>query len=160
LARTFVQRGLALVYLLAFLNALNQFRPLLGERGLLPVPRFTAVVPFMRAPSLFHFRYSDGLLVAVAGSGLGLALIALLGISELAPIWLSMLVWLVMWALYESIVNVGQTFYAFGWESLLLEAGFIAIFLGPSWLQPSILTIYVLRWLVFRLEFGAGLIKL
>ena len=42
-----------------------------------------------------------------------------------------MLAWLVLWVLYLSIVNVGQTFYGFGWESLLLEAGFLAIFLGP-----------------------------
>ena len=39
-----------------------------------------------------------------------------------------MLAWFVLWALYQSIVNVGQTFYGFGWESMLLEAGFFAIF--------------------------------
>jgi hypothetical protein len=31
----------------------------------------------------------------------------------------------------SSIVNVGQTFYGFGWESMLVEAGFLAAFLGP-----------------------------
>jgi hypothetical protein len=71
-----------------------------------------------------------------------------------------MLVWLVLWALYLSIVNVGQTFYGFGWESLLLEGGFLAIFLGASDTAPPVLVIWLFRWLVFRLEFGAGLIKL
>ena len=71
-----------------------------------------------------------------------------------------MLAWLVLWVLYLSIVNVGQTFYGFGWESLLLEAGFLAVFLGmradraPSW------CCWLFRWLAFRVEFGAGLIKL
>ena len=43
-----------------------------------------------------------------------------------------MLAWAALWALYLSIVNVGQTWYAFGWETLLLEAGFLTIFLGPD----------------------------
>ncbi|EUA16200.1 lipase maturation factor 1 domain protein [Mycobacterium xenopi 4042] len=46
--------------------------------------------------------------------------------------WAAMLMWLVLWVLYLSIVNVGQTWYSFGWESLLLETGFLAIFLGNA----------------------------
>ncbi len=34
--------------------------------------------------------------------------------------------------LYLSFVNVGQTFYGFGWETLLLETGFLTIFVGGS----------------------------
>jgi hypothetical protein len=71
-----------------------------------------------------------------------------------------MLVWFALWALYLSIVNVGQTFYGFGWESLLLEAGFLAIFLGPTDVAPPLPVIILMRWLLFRVEFGAGLIKL
>jgi hypothetical protein len=71
-----------------------------------------------------------------------------------------MLAWLVLWALYQSIVNVGQVWYGFGWESLLLEAGFLAIFLGNSATAPPVVVLWLMRWLVFRLEVGAGLIKL
>ena len=42
-----------------------------------------------------------------------------------------------MWAIYLSLVNVGQIFYGFGWESLLLEAGFLAVFLGPAAHGPA-----------------------
>jgi hypothetical protein len=66
----------------------------------------------------------------------------------------------VLWVLYLSIVNVGQTFYSFGWESMLLEAGFFAIFLGPAHLEPSLLPVLALRWMLFRTELGAGLIKI
>jgi hypothetical protein len=57
-------------------------------------------------------------------------------------------------------VNVGQTFYAFGWESLLLEAGFLTIFAGAAASAPSTLLNWIYRWTLFRLMFGAGLIKL
>jgi len=71
-----------------------------------------------------------------------------------------MLSWTLLWALYMSFVNVGQTFYGFGWESILLEAGFYAIFLGSSSVEVSSIALWLERWLLFRLMFGAGLIKL
>jgi hypothetical protein len=71
-----------------------------------------------------------------------------------------MAVWALMWLLYLSIVNIGQIWYGFGWESLLLEVGFLAIFLGPADVEPPVLVLFLLRWVLFRLEFGAGLIKL
>lgn len=160
LVRLLFQRGLAAIYLVAFVSASNQFRPLLGERGLLPVTRFLARVPFRRAPSLFYIHYSDRLFRLAAWIGIALSAAALTGISEAGPVLLSSAVWLVLWTLYLSIVNVGQTFYAFGWESMLLEAGFFAIFLGPAHREPSMLPIMALRWMLFRTELGAGLIKL
>lgn len=38
LSRLLLQRGLAALYLLAFVAAARQFRPLAGERGLTPAP--------------------------------------------------------------------------------------------------------------------------
>jgi len=160
ISRLLIGRGLAAIYLIGFLVAARQFRPLLGERGLLPVPRFVAAVPFTSAPSLFQWRYSDRLLAVVAWSGVAIAAVMLLGIPQALSLPLTMLAWLVLWALYLSIVNVGQTFYAFGWESLLLEAGFLAIFLGSDRYAPSALVIFLYRWLAFRVEFGAGMIKM
>src|SRR2546426_7107971 len=161
LARFAFQRALALIYLIAFLVTVHQFRPLLGERGLLPVPNFVRAVPFGRSPSLFHLRYSDPLLLAIAWSGVLLAAVAALGVFD-GPEWpvpLTMAIWALLWVLYLSIVNVGQTFYSFGWESLLLEAGFLAIFLGPASTTPQFSLILLLRWLLFRVEFGAGMIR-
>ena len=160
LARIVFQRVLGAIYFIAFLVALHQFRPLLGERGLLPVPVFVSKLRFLDAPSIFHWRYSDRLLVAVAWSGLVLSAATVLGLTDLMPTPVAMLVWLVLWALYLSIVNVGQTFYAFGWESLLCETGFLAVFLGNAQVAPPIAVVLLARWLVFRVEFGAGLIKM
>jgi len=160
IARLVLQRGLGVAYFIAFAVALEQFVPLLGERGLLPVPRFLERVPFWRSPSLFHFGYSDRLLKLVAAAGMALSLAIVLGLPDRWPALLNLALWLVVWALYLSIVNVGQTFYGFGWESLLLEAGFLAAFLGPAWTAVPAPIIWLFRWLLFRLEFGAGLIKM
>lgn len=160
LTRTVIERGLGLIYMSAFLAALQQFPALLGERGLLPATDYLRLVRFRQAPSLFHLRYSDGLLRVVSATGLLLAAAVVAGLPQAGPLWLPMLVWLVLWSLYLSIVNIGQLFYSFGWESLLLEAGFLAIFLGNARTPPPFLVLLLFRWLAFRVELGAGLIKL
>ncbi|MEV7753103.1 lipase maturation factor family protein [Streptomyces griseofuscus] len=160
LSRLVLQRALAAVYLVAFLAAALQFRALLGERGMLPIPRYVARIRFRRAPSLFHLHYSDRFFAAVAWLGCAVSVALLAGADALLPLWAAIVLWLVPWALYLSIVNVGQTWYAFGWESLLLETGFLAAFLGNDKVAPPVLVLFLLRWILFRVEFGAGLIKL
>ena len=160
IARQVLQRGIAAIFVIAFVSALAQFPALLGENGLLPVRRFTQVVSMRRAPSLFQWRYSDRLLRLVAWWCVLLAASVVLGLPQAGPAWLPMLVFLVLFGAYLSIVNVGQTFYAFGWESLLVEAGFIVAFLGSDAVATPLPILLFLRWLVFRFEFGAGLIKI
>jgi hypothetical protein len=160
IAREVLQRGVAAIYLIAFVSAINQFPALLGENGLLPVPRFLQSLYARKQPTLFRWRYSDRLLLAVAWTGAGLSLLLVAGIPQLAPSYVLVPVFLVVWLLYLSIANVGQTFYAFGWESLLLEAGFTVGFLGSHDTTPPLTMIILVRWLVFRLEFGAGMIKM
>ncbi|RVX42694.1 lipase maturation factor [Nonomuraea polychroma] len=160
LGRLVFQRGLAVIYLVAFLSAAHQFRALIGANGLTPVPAYLRLVSFRSAPSIFHLHYSDRFFAAVAWSGVALSAAVLAGLADLVPLWGSMLLWAVLWVVYLSIVNVGQVWYSFGWESLLCEAGFLAIFLGNRQIAPPVLVLLLLRWLLFRLEFGAGLIKL
>ncbi|MCX3059022.1 lipase maturation factor family protein [Streptomyces beihaiensis] len=160
LGRLVFQRGLAALYLVAFAGAALQFRALIGERGMLPVPRFLARVPWRAAPTLFRLHYSDRFFAGCAWGGAAVAAALLAGADGLLPLWGAMLLWLVPWGLYLSIVNVGQTWYGFGWESLLLETGFLAVFLGNDKVAPPVLVLFLLRWLLFRLEFGAGLIKM
>jgi len=160
LGRLVLERGAAAIYLLAFVAAATQFRALIGEHGILPVPRLLAALSFWQAPSIFHARYSDRLFAAVACFGAALSAAIVAGAADAVPLWAAMLMWLTLWVLYLSIVNVGQAWYAFGWESLLLEAGFLMIFLGNDHVAPPVLTLWMARLLLFRVEFGAGLIKL
>jgi hypothetical protein len=160
LTRYVFQRALAVLYLIAFICALNQFRPLLGERGLLPVPAFVKAVPWRESPSLFYLAPRDWAFASAAWAGIALSCLVISGMATRFSSALAALVWGLMWLLYISFVNVGQTFYGFGWESILLEGGFFAIFLGADNVTPQPVALWLFRWLEFRVMFGAGLIKL
>jgi len=159
ITRILLERGIGVICLIAFLVALNQFRPLLGERGLLPVPAFVARVPFRFAPSLFYLFPRDVAFTTAAWIGIVLSCLVISGISARYT-WSAIAVWLAIYLIYLSFVNVGQTFYGFGWESILLEACFFCIFLGGVRTLPQAIPIWLFRWLLFRIMFGAGLIKL
>ncbi|HEX7950409.1 MAG TPA: lipase maturation factor family protein [Candidatus Limnocylindrales bacterium] len=161
-ARFLLERGIAAIYLIAFVVALRQFPALCGERGLEPATEYLRLVPrFLDGPSIFRsVGYTDTKLRASSWIGIALSVALLAGLPQAAPLPVTMVSWLVLWALYQSIVNVGGSFYAFGWETLLLEAGFLAIFLGNAEVAPPWPVLVAFRWLAFRVEFGAGLIKL
>ena len=167
LSRFWFLRFLGLIYTVAFSVLVNQWLPLLGADGLLPVDLFLDRVrqqhgggAFWQLPTLFWLDHSDAFMLALAWIGLGLSLLLLLGLANAVQLF-------ALWLLYLSFCNVGQTFYAFGWEILLLETGFLAVFLAPLkslspfWpKQAPIALFWLYRWLLFRLMFGAGLIKI
>jgi hypothetical protein len=166
LVRAALLRGLGLIYAVAFSILVRQGPALIGEQGLLPARRYldllaTRGAGFWQLPSVFWISASDTWLALRAWLGLLGALAVLAGLAN-APVLL------VLWALYLSFVHVGQIFYGYGWDLLLCEAGFLAVFLAPvlrprefsESSPPSLLVIVLFRWLAFRLMFGAGLIKL
>jgi hypothetical protein len=160
LARFLLRRGLAAIYLVAFLVAAHQFRPLSGEDGILPLGPFLDRTTWRDHPSLFRYLDSDRALGLGSWLGVGLALVALLGLPARLGTISTVVVWAALWALYLSFVNVGQLFYGYGWESMLLEAGFLAMFLGGAGVATPDVVIWLFRWLLFRNMLGAGLIKL
>jgi len=168
--RFFFLRLLGLIYVVGFAIELSQGPALIGSEGLLPAHLYLDKIAealggswpgFLRLPSLFWLDVSDTALMAGAWLGLALSLALMLGLSN------SVLL-AVLWVLYMSFVHIGQTWTGYGWEILLLETGFLAIFLAPltrcSDLHPSSppspVVLLLLRWLCFRLMLGAGLIKL
>ena len=170
LTRFLFLRLLGFIYAIAFLVLLAQMRPLIGEHGLYPVQLFLDRVAahspewtgrLWIAPTLFWLDASDAFLQGAAVVGLVLSLLVLFGLANVPVLF-------TLWALYLSFVNIGQLFYGYGWETLLLETGFLAIFLVPvlrpapfPWrLPPPTAVVWLMRWLAFRVMFGAGLIKL
>ena len=170
LVRCVLLRGLGLIYAAAFLILVRQGPALIGAHGILPAGRYLERVSsalqsrgaaFWKLPSVFWLSSSDMCLHVCAWLGLLGALAMLAGFSN-APLLA------LLWALYLSFTHVGQIFYGYGWDSLLCEAGFLAIFLAPGWRPrafdpnspPPQIVLVLFRWLTFRIMFGAGLIKL
>ena len=167
LTRSLVLRLLGVVYLFAFLGMAFQAVPLLGEHGLTPIARYLEALAasprdagFIDVPTIFWIDASDSTLVATAWFGVALSVAVIAGYAN-------SIVMLVLWILYGSFVHVGQLWFAFGWESQLLETGFLAIFLAPGLdprplasRPPPLVLIILFRWLAFRIMLGAGLIKL
>ena len=168
--RALILRALGGIYFVAFLILVKQGGPLIGSGGLLPLGAYldwasrqfdSQFLASLSVPTLFWFGSSDALLEGASWIGLVLATLVVFGVAN-APIFAA------LWALYLSFVHGGQVFYGYGWEMLLCEAGFLAIFLAPTWRTrlyggadpPPLLLILLFRWLTFRLMFGAGLIKI
>jgi len=169
LTRFVLLRLLGVVYAVAFLVAANQILPLIGTDGLLPVGAFldrvrgalgSTPAAFLRLPTLFWFAHSDAALVITAWAGFALSCVVVAGYAN-------SLLLAALWALYLSFVHAGQDWYGFGWESQLLETGFLAIFLVPLWdarpfprRAPPAAVLWLFRWLIFRIMLGSALIKL
>jgi hypothetical protein len=169
LTRFAILRLLGLVYTVAFLILVNQLQPLIGAGGLLPAVRFLARLreavgstadAALALPTLFWIDCSDRTLLAAAWVGLVLSLLVLFGATNA-------LLQLALWGLYLSFVQIGQLFYGYGWETQLLETGFLAIFLCPlrslrplAGASPPLVVIWLFRWLIIRIMLGAAAIKL
>lgn len=160
LVRFLFRRALGIVYLCAFLVAVNQYEALHGENGILPISEYVERVEFRDAPSILHYVPTDRAIAVCSWAGVALSILAVTGLSDAFGTLFSIFVWGALWVLYLSLMNVGRTFYGFGWESLLLETGFLAIFLGGMSTTTPDIVIWLLRWVLFRVMFGAGLIKL
>jgi len=129
LTRILFLRLLGLVYFVAFAVATTQNKALIGVDGITPFPtrlehllvqaqnqRFKA---FSENPTLlWYMDWTDQNLLNLSRAGLALSLVPLLLGSCNGIILVS------LWVLYTSIVNVGGTWYGFGWENMLLEVGF------------------------------------
>src|SRR5438270_4888254 len=133
LTRFVILRLLGFVYAVAFLVAARQLVPLIGHNGLTPADFYlysihshlgSRTMGMGELPTLFWFGCTDQGMSIFAWVGFALSLIVLGGYAN--AILLT-----VLWAMYMSIVHVGQIWYGYGWEIQLLETGFLSIFLCP-----------------------------
>jgi hypothetical protein len=152
-------RLLGLVYLLAFGSLFLQQRGLYGSQGILPIGEYLAAIRrysgrggWRRFPSLFWFSSSDAFITGCAGLGICLSLVLAAGMLQLPALVL-------LWLLYLSFVSLGQDFLSFQWDALLLEAGFMTIFL-PLLSRPTLPVCLAYHFFIFRFMFSAGVVKL
>jgi lipase maturation factor 1 len=167
--RSIFLRGLGLTYMAAFASMAVQVDGLIGSQGILPAAEFferarNALGPHPKTywllPSLLWFNSSDHSLHALCWGGVFLGALLFSGI-------LPGFCTAVLWLAYLSISVGGQIFLGYQWDNLLLETGLLAILMAPWNLrlnratdQPWPFTVWLVRWLVFRLMFMSGLSKL
>jgi hypothetical protein len=166
MARSIFLRGLAIVYLIAFISFLPQINGLIGSNGILPVHNYLDAIHseygttgYLYLPTLAWFNSSDAFLHVLTWAGVVLSLALFIGVFPLAAT-------IVLYLLYLSIDTAGQTFFSFQWDSLLLEVGFAAILLAPWGFRPAYteppprMAIWLFRFLIFRLMLESGAVKL
>jgi predicted DCC family thiol-disulfide oxidoreductase YuxK len=161
-------RALGAIYLIAFLSFWVQADGLIGEQGILPVSHFIEAAgtqlgphPWQTLPTLCWFNTSSAFIHFLCAAGSLIAIFLIVGITPtLSLVLLSLL--------YLSLTVAGQTFFSFQWDILLLETGFLAIFLAPlQWRlrrgSPTPISrpaVFLLQFLLFKLMFMSGVVKL
>jgi len=168
LTRWLFLRLLGLVYLVAFLSLGEQVKGLIGSQGILPVADFLDAVrlnygadAYRLLPTLAWLNTSDAFLQFLCWGGVVTALLVIAGFLAAPAL-------VVCWLFYLSLTLAGQSFLGYQWDGLLLEVGFLAIFFAPLQIlprlskqtEPSWPIMLLLRFLLFRLMFSSGMVKL
>ncbi len=161
-------RLLAAVYLIAFVSLGTQITGLVGENGILPLQNLLKTAEaslgsraLWKLPTLLWLNPTD---IALNLFCIGGTLFALLLLFNILPRVAAGATWL----LYLSLTVAGDVFLSYQWDILLLEAGFLAIFLTPAKAlsgfytsqPPAKLFVWLAKWLLFRLMFSSGMVKL
>jgi hypothetical protein len=167
-SRRLFLRLLALVYLTAFVSLWVQIDGLVGSNGILPAHDLlegaAGVLGLSRywwLPTLYWLSPSDAMLHGLCAVGTALGVLLAIGVAPAACL-------VGLWVSYLSLETIGADFLSFQWDILLLETGFLAIFLAPIGVRPwrggeappRAEIIWLLRWLLFRLMFSSGAVKL
>ena len=160
-------RVLAVAHGVAFLSALTQVNGLVGPHGIEPAQALFAAAKaqvgsaaYWYLPSLCWIFGTGAFLKVLCAVGAALSVVLFLGFAPALTAGL-------LWFCYLSLCCAGQLFYEFQWDGLLLEASAVAIFLvpwtlAPRWkrFEPPLLGRVLAGWLLFRLMFFSGLVKL
>jgi hypothetical protein len=168
LTRSLFIRLVALIYCIAFVSLWIQVDGLIGHNGILPAADFLKAVRqqtgperYWLMPTLCWWNAGDGFLHFLCGGGAVISLLVMAGVAQGPGL-------LVLWVFYLSLLWVCREFLGFQWDVLLLETGFLALFFAPwrpfsrlaAEAPPSRLVLWLFRWLLFRVIFASGVVKL
>lgn len=165
-------RLMGLIFLCAFLSLWVQIDGLSGSRGILPVADSLESVrqhfagtgapwqAWWQIPSVLWFGADDTMLHVWLALGVTASLLLLLGVLPAATA-------LVAWAVYLSFAAAVPVFLNYQWDALLLEAGLLVVlyvpwrrYLAAGRAAPTRLGRLLVWWLLFRLMFESGIVKL
>ena len=157
LATQLFLKALAIIYGIAFWSLFVQIEGLVGSNGILPLTPWleflyqnNGAIAWLYKPAVFWFDSSDFTLALVCLLGCLFSVLLFFGFKSMWSL-------IILFILYLSLYHAGQVFLTFQWDSLLLETGFLAIFLCAG---PKRLILFLFHWLLFRLRFMSGISKL
>lgn len=169
ISRYLFLRILGLVFLVAFVSFWTQAAGLVGSRGILPAAelmssarsQLSGIERIYFLPTLCWISATDMSIFFQCALGCACAVLLMLGIVPLVAL-------LACWLTYLSVCTIGGDFLQFQWDALLLETGLLSLFICPAVLlhrpgyrnPPSRFGMFLLTWLLFRLMFESGLVKL
>jgi hypothetical protein len=167
IARWVFLRAMGLIYFSAFYALLFQVKGLIGTWGILPAAEYledvrnAGALRFWYAPTLLWISSGNHMLLALMWVGLIAAVLLVANVSPRAML-------LVCFLCYLSFVGAAQDFAGYQSDGMLLEAGFLSLFLAPPGLwpgwgakrPPARAAILLLLWEWFRIYFESGVVKL
>src|SRR5215469_12208651 len=161
LVRALFLRSLGLVIVCAFASLWVQIDGLIGSKGIAPAQELLRIAAarlgpeaYWRVPTLLWIDCSDATLHFLCALGVVLGLCLSLGAPRPA------LLLALVWGLYLSLASVGNVFLGYQWDTLLLETCFFSVGFAASKRPAAGVAVLLLRWLLFRLLFLSGMVKL
>jgi lipase maturation factor len=168
LPRWLFLRALGIIYFSAFFSLVFQVRGLIGPSGILPAAEYlravTNSIGFARywyAPTLLWFSSSNPMLMALCWAGLIASILVTCNIFPRGMLF-------VCFVCFLSFVSAASDFSGYQSDGMLLEAGFICLFLAPPGFRPGLGTkgpqlraaVFLLLWEWFRIYFESGVAKM
>lgn len=168
--RWLVLRLVGVVYVIIFAGILVEGGALIGPHGIYPVAEYTATLRgifpnfferFLRAPSAFWLSSSPAMISFCSWAGMAAAVALVLNLWPRVALF-------VCWAMFLSFVATWHVFSSSIDDQLMIETALLCIAFAPAGLRPGLgadspprpIALFMLRWLLFRLMLGSGLIKI
>ncbi len=162
-ARRWFLRWLGLVYLIAFISVWVQVDGLMGEHGLTPAGEVMSALggSGWQQPTLCWLGSGSAMLHGLCAGGTAAAALLTFGFIPVPAL-------LICFACYLSLIVPGEIFFSYQWDILLLETGFVALFVAPlQWRMRrghdapvSRIGLFLVKFLLFKLMFMSGVVKL
>src|SRR5277367_749858 len=167
LSRWIFLRALGLIYFSAFFPLVFQIRGLIGPQGILPASEYLKSVAeqvgharFWYVPSVLWFSSGSHMFTGLCWVGMVAAVLLVFNIWPRPML-------VVCFVCFLSFVSAAAEFSGYQSGGMLLEAGFLSLFLAPDGFRPGVgekrppvrAATYLLLWEWFRIYFESGVGK-
>jgi hypothetical protein len=168
LSRWIFLRALGAIYFSAFFSLVFQIRGLIGPQGILPASEYLKGLAeqvgharYWYVPSVLWFSIGSHMLTGLCWVGMAAAVLLLFNIWPRAML-------VICFVCFLSFVSAAGDFSGYQSDGMLLEAGFLSLFIAPGGFRPRLgekrppvrAAIYLLLWEWFRIYFESGVGKI